>query len=81
MVVDQDLLDRLEKWRSLTAAAEGVPAFSVMTSGTLQAIAELLPADLPALQRIPGMTNDRVEKYAQELLNLTNATMASSRGD
>lgn len=81
VVVDQDLLDRLEKWRSLTAAAEGVPAFSVMTSGTLQAIAELLPEDVSALQRIPGMTNDRVEKYAQELLSLTNATMASSRGD
>ena len=78
---DEQLVARLNKWRSLTAAAEGIPSFAVMTSATLQAIAELVPIDVLSLQRIPGMTTDRIERYSQDLLVLTSNAAPASSGD
>ncbi len=67
---DEELFERLRAWRVARAAEEKVPAYVVFTDLTLQAIAEVRPTDTPALLRISGIGPAKVEKYAEDVLEL-----------
>ncbi len=67
---DEDLFERLREWRVARAAEEKVPAFVVFTDLTLQAIAELKPADPTALLRVAGIGAAKLERYGDEVLAL-----------
>ena len=61
---------RLRAWRVARAAQEKVPAYVVFTDLTLQAIAEVKPADSKSKLRINGIGQSKLTKYADDLLAL-----------
>jgi ATP-dependent DNA helicase UvrD/PcrA len=67
---DEELFERLRAWRVARAAREKVPAYVVFTDLTLQAIAEVKPADNRALLRVNGVGQSKLTKYADDVLAL-----------
>ncbi|RYU14077.1 UvrD-helicase domain-containing protein [Nocardioides iriomotensis] len=74
---DEELFERLRAWRIERAQEEKVPAYVVFTDLTLQAIAEVKPADPVALRRINGVGESKMSKYADDVL----AVVAAAPGD
>ncbi len=64
------LFDRLREWRRLRAQADGVPAYVVFHDATLAAIAEERPDSRAALATISGIGPTKLERYADELLEV-----------
>ena len=52
------------------AGEEKVPAYVVFTDLTLQAIAEVKPADPQALLRISGIGKTKIDKYGDAVLEV-----------
>jgi DNA helicase II / ATP-dependent DNA helicase PcrA len=75
---DEELFERLRAWRASRAAAEKVPAYVVFTDLTLQAIAEVRPANPSALLRVSGVGPAKIEKYGDEVLALVAGGAVSS---
>jgi DNA helicase II / ATP-dependent DNA helicase PcrA len=75
---DEELFERLRAWRASRAAAEKVPAYVVFTDLTLQAIAEVRPANPSALLRVSGVGPAKIEKYGDEVLTLVAGGAVSS---
>ena len=67
---DPQLFEGLREWRRLTAQEAGVPAYVVFTDATLTAIAESMPTDQAALQRISGVGERKLELYGEAVLAL-----------
>ncbi|HUW78041.1 MAG TPA: ATP-dependent DNA helicase UvrD2 [Candidatus Nanopelagicaceae bacterium] len=67
---DIGLLDQLREWRTLTAKATNMPAYTVFTDSTLQAIAEIHPTTLEELAGISGVGPIKLTRYGEELLAL-----------
>jgi DNA helicase-2/ATP-dependent DNA helicase PcrA len=67
---DIGLLDQLREWRTLTAQATKMPAYTVFTDATLQALAEIRPATLDELAKISGVGPIKLTRYGEELLAL-----------
>ncbi|OIQ76870.1 ATP-dependent DNA helicase UvrD2 [mine drainage metagenome] len=67
---DIGVLDQLRAWRTLTAQATNVPAYTVFTDATLQAIAEIRPSTLEDLAKISGVGPIKLTRYGSELLAL-----------
>jgi len=71
---DEELFERLRAWRVARAAEEKVPAYVVFTDLTLQAIAEIRPADAGSLLRVSGVGPAKIDKYAEDVLALVAQT-------
>jgi DNA helicase-2/ATP-dependent DNA helicase PcrA len=71
---DEELFERLRAWRVARAAEEKVPAYVVFTDLTLQAIAEIRPADSASLLRVNGVGPAKIDKYAEDVLALVAQT-------
>lgn len=67
---DEKLFERLRTWRVERAGQEKVPAYVVFTDLTLQAIAEVKPADAAGLLRINGIGQSKLTKYGDEVLDI-----------
>lgn len=67
---DIGVLDQLRTWRTMTAQASNVPAYTVFTDATLQAIAEIRPSTLEELAKISGVGPIKLTRYGSELLGL-----------
>jgi DNA helicase-2/ATP-dependent DNA helicase PcrA len=67
---DEELFESLKAWRKERAAAESVPAYVVFSDATLEALAEVRPNDRQALLRINGIGRAKLEKYADEVLEI-----------
>lgn len=64
--------DYLIQWRDRVAQERKLNAGFVLANGVLGQIARQLPGDLEELSRIPGMTHDKVTKYGNDILSITN---------
>ena len=73
---DEELFERLREWRVERAGEEKVPAYVVFTDLTLQAIAEVKPADSQALLRISGIGKTKLDKYGTDVLALVSGSSA-----
>ena len=67
---DEELRDRLCRWRAEVARRAAVPAYAVLTDATLTAVAEACPRDGDTLARIPGVGGVKAERYGADLLGL-----------
>jgi len=67
---DEQLFEALKAWRLERSREDGVPAFVVFTDATLELIAEVVPADAQALRKISGVGASKLEKYADEVLQV-----------
>jgi DNA helicase-2/ATP-dependent DNA helicase PcrA len=70
------LFDRLRAWRLRRATADGVPAYVVFHDATLAAIADRRPRSRAALSAIAGVGPAKLERYADEVLELVAAFVA-----
>lgn len=64
---DEELYERLRRWRSEHARQLDVPAFVVFTDATLEVIAERRPASDAELLKIPGIGERKLEKHGAAL--------------
>ena len=76
---DEALFESLKQWRKQRADAESVPAFVVFSDATLEALAEVRPADRSGLLRINGIGAAKLERYADDVLAVLAG--ADQRGD
>lgn len=67
---DEVLIDAIKAWRLEESRERGVPAYVVLTDATVEALAEVRPADVEALSAISGIGPDKINRYAQVLLAL-----------
>ncbi len=67
---DEELFEALRTWRTEQAEAQSVPAFVVFSDATLEALAEVRPTDRAGLQSINGIGKTKVDRYAEELLEI-----------
>ena len=68
--VDDDLIERLKKWRLAQAESQGVPAFVIFHDTTLNEIAAIRPTSADALLKITGIGPAKLEAYGEELIDL-----------
>ncbi len=73
---DERLFEALREWRSRIAAEAKVPAYVVFTDATLVAVAESRPTDRAGLARIPGIGKTKLERYAEEVLQVLHSHAA-----
>ncbi len=72
-IVDEQLFDKLKKWRSDRAMQENIPAYMIAHNTSLSAIAALLPEDTKHLLLIPGFGAKKVDSYGQEILSVVRS--------
>ena len=65
--LDEDLFERLQKWRAATAADLKVPAYVVFTDATLVAMAERRPASPAELLAIAGIGPRKLGQYGEAI--------------
>ena len=68
------LLQRLKDWRRKRAQADDVPAYVVFHDRTLAEIADRRPGDRSGLAEIPGVGPAKLERYADEILEIVGRT-------
>jgi DNA helicase-2/ATP-dependent DNA helicase PcrA len=71
------LLQRLKEWRRKRAQADGVPAYVVFHDRTLAEIAERECKDRADLAAIPGVGPAKLERYADEILEIVGQPSVS----
>lgn len=77
--MNEDLYESLRQWRRDRATKDGKSLFIVATNVMLRIIATFIPQNREELQQIPGMSNRRLELYADEILHITtNVERATS---
>ncbi|MGK5679103.1 ATP-dependent DNA helicase UvrD2 [Actinoplanes sp. URMC 104] len=65
--LDEELYERLQKWRAATAAGLKVPAYVVFTDATLVAMAERRPASPAELLAIAGIGPRKLGQYGEAI--------------
>lgn len=70
--IDEDLANRLKRWRGKTAAALGLPAYRVLTNATIQRLATDKPQSTDELEMIQGIGPSTVEQFGYDLVQLIN---------
>ncbi|RLV50896.1 ATP-dependent DNA helicase UvrD2 [Nocardioides mangrovicus] len=70
---DEELFASLRAWRKERAEADEVPAFVVFSDATLEALAEVRPDSREKLLRINGVGPAKVERYADDVLEILSS--------
>jgi DNA helicase-2/ATP-dependent DNA helicase PcrA len=70
--LDEDLFDRLTRWRATTAAELKVPAYVVFTDATLVALAERRPTAPAELLAIAGIGPRKLGQYGAAVFALVS---------
>lgn len=69
-VVNEELKERLQQWRSDRFKADNVPAYTIMHQSTLLQIASLIPTTRQELLSIKGFGEARFKKYGEDIIAL-----------
>ena len=72
MPPDRQLVERLRQLRSELAEEEGVAPFLIFHDKTLKAIAGFKPGTTAALLEIPGIGDQKAERYGRRVLAVVN---------
>jgi len=70
---DDALLSRLRSWRSERSRADGVPAYVVLHDSMLRDLAAARPTTRHELAAVKGFGPARIERYADEVLELVSS--------
>ena len=70
-IVNEELRERLQAWRTERFKADNVPAYTIMHQTTLMDIASLIPKTKAELLRIKGFGEARYNKYGEQILKIT----------
>ena len=69
-VVNEELRDRLQQWRSDRFKKDNVPAYTIMHQSTLLQIAALIPITKAELLAIKGFGETSYKKYGPEIISI-----------
>ncbi len=67
---DEELFDRIRRWRADKSKKEGVPAYAVMTNKQLGELVSIKPKSKAALGTINGFGPARIDRYGEEILKI-----------
>ena len=70
VVVDQDLVDRLKRWRGKSSAALGIPAYRVISNATIDRMVADLPKSIAELEAIQGIGPATIEQFGHDLMQI-----------
>jgi ATP-dependent DNA helicase RecQ len=71
---DPALLERLRAWRAEVARRQGVPAYIIFHDRTLTQLAVQRPANLAAMEALPGIGRSKLDRYGQAILDVLAAS-------
>lgn len=74
-----DLYNAIRRWRAEMAEELGVPAYTILQQQALIAISSVCPKNKETLQVIKGIGKVTLQKYGDELLELTNNKKLTER--
>ena len=72
---DPALFERLRRWRAEVAREQWVPAYVVFHDRTLSELAARRPADLAAMEALPGIGRSKLARYGSALLEILASTI------
>ncbi len=64
---------RLRKWRREESERIGMPQFFVLGSATLRDLAMAQPRSLPDLSGVSGLTQEKIDRFGAQILDICNA--------
>lgn len=70
---DETLFERLKKWRREKAEEQSAPAYIILSDKSLKFIAALRPQTKKELSAIHGIGEQKLERYCDDLLQLTTS--------
>jgi ATP-dependent DNA helicase RecQ len=76
--VDEDVVERLRRWRLDRAQADAVPAYVVLHDATLRELAATRPRSLGELATVKGFGPVKLERYGDDLLAVLAAGARAS---
>ena len=76
--MNNELLEKLKKWRWKTAGNEGVAVYRVFQNKTLEDIAEIMPKNKEELLSIKGIKEKKFMKYGKDILSLVGGEDSSA---
>ena len=71
--VDEDMVERLRRWRLLRSQEDAVPAYVVLHDATLHELAATRPRTRGELATIKGFGPVKLERYGDDLLAVLDA--------
>ena len=71
-VVNEQLRERLQQWRTERFKLDNVPAYTIMHQSTLMEIASIIPKTMKELLAIKGFGKAKCEKYGEDILKITS---------
>ncbi|MGE5628596.1 MAG: HRDC domain-containing protein [Solirubrobacterales bacterium] len=71
--INDDLFEKLKKYRYEKALTEGVKAYCIFTNNTLEELIKKQPKNLEELLRIQGFGKVKVEKYGADILKILSS--------
>ena len=69
-VVNEQLRERLQLWRSEKFKTENIPAYMILHQSTLMTIASTVPHTKEELLSVKGFGQAKFEKYGEEILSV-----------
>ena len=69
-IVNEELKEKLQQWRSDRFKADNVPAYTIMHQSTLIQIASIIPATRKELLSIKGFGEASFRKYGEQILEI-----------
>ncbi len=69
----QGIEERLREWRRETSERMGMPQFFVLGSATLRDLALTQPRSIPELKGVSGLTQEKIDRFGVELLQVCTA--------
>ncbi len=69
-IVNEELKEKLQQWRSDRFKADNVPAYTIMHQSTLIQIATIIPATRKELLSIKGFGEASFRKYGEQILEI-----------
>ena len=79
-IVNEELKEKLQEWRTGRFIADNVPAFIIMHQSTLMDIASFIPKTKEELLSIKGFSKAKYEKYGEEILAICKEFTLSPEG-
>ena len=67
---DRSLFESLRRWRTSVAKAAELPAYTVLTNKSLEALAQVRPTSTDELLTISGIGEAKVERYGEAILEV-----------
>ena len=68
--LDNELVDRLKRWRGKTSAALGIPAYRIISNATIERVVSQLPKSIAELESIQGIGSATIEQFGYDLMRL-----------